>query len=1019
MRKTMRKKQGFTLIELLATIAILAIIAVITVPIVLGMINEVRIAAYKQSLASIFKATNIYLADNKFAKVPDEGINVTDQSILIEHKDFTSGKIILNEQGKLELKRVSNGKYCGNGVLANIVVVEGDCDQLDITPPTIAINSNLVTSSSVAIVATSEDLESGISGYQFSKDNGVTWTSSQISNVYTFTGLSTDTYYIFKVKVSNNNNLTSVSDALNVRTISIGIPTYSVDTTDWSSSKIVTIMYPPRQPEYIYEYSLDNALTWQVAASPATTKNITFNANGNVIARIFDGTNEINGASYVVTNIDNSNPVITLNLVGTPFNVNGWAKANFNLNVQSSDNESGIDYYKYCQTTSATCSPTIVVNAVSGNVTISTESTTNKVCAQAIDNASNSSPVVCSSSYKLDKTIPTAGNINVTGTLGTNGWYKTNVTVNKTDGSDILSGHASTTLSHTAITSETIGTTVTLTTTDNAGNTAIRTQIVKIDKTNPEVVFSMNGNSTYVQSRATLVNVSDALSGVLNSSLKYLWNTSLTTPTEASFTSSFTNDQSISTPSGATGSYYLWILSKDNAGNTTITRSNVFNLDNTVPVITINPETISIYVGSTYVDNGVTANDSINGDITSNIIKTGSVNSNVIGTYILTYNVSDSSGNAAVTKTRTVIVQEEVIYYYSNPGGDTSSSAKQKELLRIPLSGATVGQALKLYRDYEFNNTRNTGHHALISPDSQYIYYYSNPGGDTSSSASQKELLRIPLSGATVGQAQVLYRDYAFNNTKNTGHHALMSPDGQYIYYYSNPGGDTSSSASQKELLRIPLSGATVGQAQLLYRDYAFNNTKNTGHHALMSPDGQYIYYYSNPGGDTSSSASQKELLRIPLSGPTIGQAQLLYRDYAFNNTRNTNHHALISPDGQYIYYYSNPGGDTSSSASQKELLRIPLSGATVGQGQMLYRDYAFNNTRNINHQALMSRDGQYIYYYSNPGGDTSSSAKQKELLKIPLSGATVGQGQILYRDYEFNNTRNIDHHALFGLKLP
>ena len=501
----MKKENGFTLIELLAVIVILAVIAIITIPLVSGIIDKVRISAYKQSLLSIFDATDLYLATNNFGDIPEEGINVTEEALKIDHKDFTSGKILKNQQGILELERVSNGQYCGNGIVNNITVVEGSCDQLDTTPPTIAINSNLITSSLITVIATAEDLESGISGYQFSKDDGVTWTSNQASNVYTFTGLTNDSDYNFKIKVFNNNNLETLSESIVVRTSDIELPLYSIDTTDWSQSKLVTITYPTRQDGYLYEYSLDNALTWNVVVSPAITKDIIFNANGNVIARIFDGTNEISGASYVVTNIDTMNPSVVINVVGTPFNVNGWANANFNLNVQSNDNASGIDYYKYCQTTSTTCTPSTVVNAESGNVAISTESATNKVCVQAFDNANNSSAVTCSSNYKLDKTLPIAGNINLSGTLGTNGWYKTNVTVSKTDGSDILSGHASTALSHTAVTIETTGITITLTTMDNAGNTAIKTQIVKLDKTVP--VLNVPANATITTEEAPSFNI--------------------------------------------------------------------------------------------------------------------------------------------------------------------------------------------------------------------------------------------------------------------------------------------------------------------------------------------------------------------------------------------------------------------------------------------------------------------------------------------------------------------------------
>jgi prepilin-type N-terminal cleavage/methylation domain-containing protein len=76
------------------------------------------------------------------------------------------------------------------------------------------------------------------------------------------------------------------------------------------------------------------------------------------------------------------------------------------------------------------------------------------------------------------------------------------------------------------------------------------------------------------------------------------------------------------------------------------------------PVITLlGNSSINIYVGDIYTDLGATAIDDIDGDITSNIQVTSNLNSTIPGTYTITYNVADSSGNAASPVTREVIVQ--------------------------------------------------------------------------------------------------------------------------------------------------------------------------------------------------------------------------------------------------------------------------------------------------------------------------------------------------------------------------
>ena len=86
---------------------------------------------------------------------------------------------------------------------------------------------------------------------------------------------------------------------------------------------------------------------------------------------------------------------------------------------------------------------------------------------------------------KVDKTAPVAGTLNVIGTKGGNGWYLSDVVFIVNDGSDNLSGHASTTSTHTSITSNTTGTEVIVTTKDKAGNTSTRSYVIKVNKSIP------------------------------------------------------------------------------------------------------------------------------------------------------------------------------------------------------------------------------------------------------------------------------------------------------------------------------------------------------------------------------------------------------------------------------------------------------------------------------------------------------------------------------------------------------
>jgi hypothetical protein len=118
-------------------------------------------------------------------------------------------------------------------------------------------------------------------------------------------------------------------------------------------------------------------------------------------------------------------------------------------------------------------------------------------------------------------------------------------------------------------------------------------------------------------------------------------------------------------------SSYQYLISRDlNQGPSAKSAySNWFNQLPSEPYPTVEqPETVPPIIsllGSTTVylvesesfnDSGATAYDQIDGDLTSNITISGSININVIGTYSISYNVSDSDGNAAETVFRTVIV---------------------------------------------------------------------------------------------------------------------------------------------------------------------------------------------------------------------------------------------------------------------------------------------------------------------------------------------------------------------------
>jgi PKD repeat protein len=119
--------------------------------------------------------------------------------------------------------------------------------------------------------------------------------------------------------------------------------------------------------------------------------------------------------------------------------------------------------------------------------------------------------------------------------------------------------------------------------------------------------------------------------------------------------------------------YYRNYNVSDLSGNAAIqvVRVVIVTPDTTDPVLTLlgnNPDTISVF--STFIEPGYQAIDNVDGNISGQVLITGSVNTNIVGTYILTYSVSDASGNQ-VSATRTIVVVDKIAPVIVLLGKDT------------------------------------------------------------------------------------------------------------------------------------------------------------------------------------------------------------------------------------------------------------------------------------------------------------------------------------------------------------
>lgn len=109
------------------------------------------------------------------------------------------------------------------------------------------------------------------------------------------------------------------------------------------------------------------------------------------------------------------------------------------------------------------------------------------------------------------------------------------------------------------------------------------------------------------------------------------------------------------------GTYTITYTATDKAGNTaTATRTVTVIADTVAPVVTLNGAgNISVYQGANYSDAGATVSDNIDVNIIAS--STGSVDTSVLGVYSTTYSATDSSGNNAISVTRTITVIADTI----------------------------------------------------------------------------------------------------------------------------------------------------------------------------------------------------------------------------------------------------------------------------------------------------------------------------------------------------------------------
>lgn len=116
---------------------------------------------------------------------------------------------------------------------------------------------------------------------------------------------------------------------------------------------------------------------------------------------------------------------------------------------------------------------------------------------------------------------------------------------------------------------------------DTQSNSSAREVTFTIDSLGPAIAFGTNGNSTDSISHSTTVTGTDVLAGI--SQMSYAWTQNQSLSSVLSWTL-FDNGDTLIKDS-VDGNWYLHINATDNVGNTNYSVSDVFKLDNSLPII--------------------------------------------------------------------------------------------------------------------------------------------------------------------------------------------------------------------------------------------------------------------------------------------------------------------------------------------------------------------------------------------------------------------------------------------------